>query len=128
MSNSTRKKRIVTSICLAVAAMHLLTGPDYRGPFRPFVTGYLIDIALPFALVLLFGLAADERRWKFRPGLRWALVFGIGAGVEICQFFGIPLFGKTFDPIDLLAYAGGAGLGLLFETRVFPESPPSQCA
>ena len=128
MSSSTRKKLIVTCICLAVAAMHLLTGPNYRGPFRPFVTGYLIDIVLPFALVLLFGLAADEMRWGFRPVLRWALVFGIGASVEICQFLGIPLFGKTFDPIDFLAYAGGAGLGLLFETRVFFGSPPSQCA
>lgn len=127
MSSSKHKKLIITSICLAVGALHLFTGPDYRGPFRIFVTGYFIDIALPFALVLLFGLATDQIPLKINPVFRGAFVFGIGVFVEMCQYFGIHLFGKTFDPLDLLAYAGGAFLGLLFEKQFFSNGPHHKC-
>ena len=50
------RKPVVVAICIAVAALHLVTGPHYAGPFRAFVTGYLIDLVLPFSLVLLLGV------------------------------------------------------------------------
>jgi hypothetical protein len=103
------RKPAVVAICLAVAALHLVTGPDYGGPFRPFVTGYLMDLLLPFAMVLLLGVGAESLR-VLRPVWRRAgLVFGVGVVVELCQYWGVPVFGRTFDALDFVMYAFGVG-------------------
>lgn len=120
------RKPVVIAVSLAVAALHLVTGPQYDGPFRPFVTGYLIDLALPFALVLLLGVGFAPYPRLRRPSLRVLLVFAIGTVVEASQYLGIPLFGRTFDPVDLLMYAAGAMAAKGFERLVFaplPEQP-----
>lgn len=114
------RKPVVAAICLAVGALHLFTGPHYRGPLRAFVTGYLIDLVLPFSLVLLLGVGLDRSpRFRF-PLVRAAAVFLLGAAVEFLQYLGVPLFGRTFDPLDLLMYATGAIAGLAFERLAFP--------
>lgn len=113
------RKPVVTAICLAVAALHPVSGPRYTGPFRAFVTGYLIDLVLPFAMVLLLGVGFAAVPVLCRPVHRVGIVFCIGVVVEGCQYLGIPLFGRTFDPLDLLVYAAGAALGLGFERLVF---------
>lgn len=117
------RKPVVVAICLAVAALHLVTGPHYGGPFRAFVTGYVIDLALPFALVLLFGVGLASTPVLCRPASRAVLVFCIGAGVEGSQYFGIPLFGRTFDPLDLVMYAVGAMGAVGFEKLAFSPLP-----
>jgi len=117
------RKLVVVGICLAVAALHLFTGPRYSGPFRAFVTGYLIDLALPFSLVLLLGIGLDGLPALRRPAVRASAVFLLGAGVEVLQYFGVPLFGRTFDPVDLVMYATGAIAALVFERWAFPPRP-----
>jgi hypothetical protein len=114
------RKLVVVGICLAVAALHLFTGPRYSGPFRAFVTGYLIDLVLPFSLVLLLGIGLDDLSALRRPVVRATAVFLLGASVEVLQYFGVPLFGRTFDPVDLVMYAAGAMAALLFERLAFP--------
>ena len=116
------RKPVVVSICLAVAALHLVTGPRDAGPIRAFVTGYLIDLVLPFSLVLLLGLGFASGAVLCRPFARAGIVFCIGAVVEGSQYLGIPLFGSTFDPVDLLMYATGTMAALGFERLAF--SPP----
>ena len=114
---------VVVAICLSVAGLHLLTGPRYNGPFRAFVTGYLIDLVLPFALVLLFGIGLARVPVLGLPVARACLVFLIGVAVEVSQYLGIPLFGRTFDPLDVLMYAAGAFAALGFERLAFsPET------
>ena len=44
-----------------------------------------------------------------------AMVVVRDANVELLQFWGIPLFGSTWDPLDLVAYAVGTGLGVLID-------------
>lgn len=117
------RKPVVVAICLAVAALHFFTGPEYSGPFRAFVTGYLIDLALPFALVLLLGVGFASVPVFCRPLSRAVVVFCIGAVVEGSQYLGIPLFGRTFDPIDLLMYAVGAIAAMGFERLAFSPLP-----
>jgi len=41
--------------------------------------------------------------------------------VETSQYFGYPIFGSTFDPLDILAYAGGLLLGILLDLVLFPR-------
>jgi len=96
------RKPVVVLICLAVAALHLVTGPDHAGPFHAFVTGYLIDLVVPFSLVLLLGVGLAPVPVLGQPLARDGVVIGIGVIVEGSQYLGIPLFGRSFDPLDLL--------------------------
>ena len=116
------KKIIITIIALAVGVLHFVTGEQYQGPFPVFVNGYLIDILLPMTLFLLMGLFQNKiiRSTLFRA----CAVFGFDCFVEASQYFGYPIFGSTFDLLDIFAYAGGVLLGALLDTFVFPRFFP----
>ena len=116
------KKLVITLIAIAVAALHFLTGEEYQGLFPVFVNGYLIDILLPMVLFLLMGLI--ENRVIRSTLFRACAVFGFGCMVEASQYLGYPMFGSTFDPLDILAYAAGVLLGIFLDMFVFPRFIP----
>ena len=107
---------IVVAICLGVSGLHFVTCPSYDGPFPAFVNGYLIDLLLPFAMCLLLGI----QNFKVFRGraIRLVLVFSVGFVSETLQYFGVPLFGNTFDPLDYLMFAAGIGGAFVFECLV----------
>ena len=49
---------------------------------------------------------------------RGIFVFATGAVVETLQYFGVPVFGRTFDPFDYIMYGIGIGFALIFEKIV----------
>lgn len=112
----TARKRIAAGVALLVGALHFVSGPGQDGPWAGFVNGYLIDLALPFSMYLLLGLV-EARPWP-SPAWRAACVFGAAALVETLQYAGLPIFGRTFDPVDYLMYALGVGAAVLFEAFV----------
>lgn len=114
-----KKKVVIIIMALTVGALHFVTGENYQGPFPVFVNGYLIDILLPMTMFLLMGLI--ENRIIGSALFRALAVFGFGCFVEASQYFERPFFGSTFDPLDILAYAGGVTLGLLLDSLVFPR-------
>ncbi len=116
------RKLIITGIAVLVGALHFVTGENYQGPFPVFVDGYLIDILLPMTLFLLISLFQNKliRSMLFRA----CAVFGFGSFVEASQYFGHPIFGSTFDPFDIVAYAGGVLLGVLLDLFIFPRFIP----
>jgi len=116
------KKWIITGIALTVGALHFVTGEYYQGPFPIFVNGYLIDVLLPMTLFLLMGLF--QNKTIHSPIFRTCAVFGFGCFVELSQYFGRPIFGSTFDPLDILAYAVGVLLGVLLDLFIFPRVIP----
>lgn len=113
------KRVVITIIAIATAILHFVTGEQYSGPFPTFVNGYLIDILLPMTLVLLMGLF--QNRILRSPLFRAGAVFITGCLVEISQYLGYPIFGSTFDPLDILAYASGAFLGIALDLIIFPK-------
>ena len=113
------KKLIIVSVALVVGVLHFVTGENYQGPFPIFVNGYLIDILLPMTMFLLMGLI--ENKIIGSVLFRTCAVFGFGCLVEASQYFGNPFFGSTFDPLDILAYAGGVLLGLFLDQVVLPR-------
>ena len=116
---SISRKLLVVSIALGVGALHFLTGPRYRGPLPVFVNGYMIDILLPLAMYLVLGVANQS---VLRSGsARAVLVFGIGAITETLQCFGVPIFGRTFDPLDYLMFGIGIGFAAVFERAVLSK-------
>jgi hypothetical protein len=121
------RKVIVVLIAVIVGLLHFFTGPRYCGPFPAFVNGYMIDILLPFAMYLVLGVAMIS---ILRNGIaRGVFVFAIGAVTETLQYFGVPIFGRTFDLLDYLMFGVGIGLAVVFEKIVlsrFPVGIPSQ--
>ena len=112
------RKSIVTLIALVVGMLHFVTGENYLGPFPVFVNGYMIDILLPMTLYLLLGLI--EVKWIRSTLFRAAFVFLFSCAVETSQCLGYPLFGSTFDLLDILAYACGVGLSVFLDLFLFP--------
>jgi len=112
----TKRKAVIVAIALLVAGLHFLVGPDYAGPWPGFVRGYLIDILLPFSLFLLAGLIG-LRPWTSRAW-RAVVIFAAAGCVETRQYLGMEVFGRTFDPVDLVAYAAGIGAAAVLETGV----------
>lgn len=107
---------MVIGIAVGVAILHFFTSPEYRGPLRTFVTGYLINILVPFTMYLVLGIT---RHTALRSVIvRCALVFGIGALTETLQYFGVPIFGRTFDPLDYLMFGIGIISAVVFEWAV----------
>lgn len=104
---------------VTTALLHFITGSDYRGPFPLFVNGYMIDILLPFAFYLLLCLSdkALLNSWIVK-GL---LVFSAATTVELAQYNGIRLLGRTFDPWDIFMYALGVLLAILCDMVLFPR-------
>jgi hypothetical protein len=116
------KKSLITITALTVGLLHFITGENYQGPFPVFVNGYLIDILLPMSMYLLLGLV--QVKVIHTPLFRATVVFLFGCVVEISQYLGYPLFGSTFDPLDIVAYAGGVMLGVFLDLVLFPRIVP----
>ena len=113
------KKVVVVSMVIPIALLHFFTGSNYRGPYPGFVNGYLLDILLPFAFYFLLCLNEFSllRSWIVKS----SLVFAVGASVEIAQFYGVPIFGQTFDPLDFGMYGIGVLSAAILDTTVFPR-------
>ena len=114
------KKIVVLSIVIPTALLHFLTGSNYRGPYPAFVNWYLIDILLPMSFYFLLCLAELPllRSWVVKS----VLVFGAASSVEVAQFFGVPIFGRTYDPVDFCMYGAGVILAAILDTTVFPRA------
>jgi glycopeptide antibiotics resistance protein len=116
---TSRKTVVVVCLVVPIALLHFFTGSAYRGPWPEFVNGYLLDILVPFAFYFLLVLPESPllRSWLVKA----LLVFGAGACVEIAQYFGAPILGQTFDPLDFVMYALGVALAASLDTVVFPR-------
>jgi hypothetical protein len=116
-----KKSRVTIAIMVPIAMLHFVTGKSYTGPFPDFVNGYLIDILLPFGLYFLLSpqdaVVPVLRRWwvKALP------VLAIGYAVETAQLFGVPILGRTFDPLDYLAYTAGVSLAVTTDIMLLPR-------
>jgi hypothetical protein len=113
------KRVVIVSLVIPIALLHFFTGSNYRGPYPGFVNGYLLDILVPFAFYFLLCLNEFSllRSWIVKS----ILVFGAASLVEIAQFFGVPLFGQTSDPVDFIMYGIGVILAVVLDTTVFPR-------
>jgi glycopeptide antibiotics resistance protein len=79
----------------------------------------LLNILVPFGLYFLLCLSEVSllRSWIVKS----ILVFGAASFVEIAQFFGVPLLGRTFDPLDFVMYGLGVILAAILDTTLFPR-------
>ncbi len=109
----------IVFISIFVGLLHFLFGPDYRGVFEEFIRGYLIDVVLPLNLYLL--LQISLRKMVSVPKARFigaGFAFCFGVMVEILQLNKIPIFGSTYDPMDILMYGIGVAMGVLLDFTI----------
>lgn len=116
------RKYVIVGIMIFVALLHFVAGRTYRGPWRGFVTGYLLDILVPFAFYLLLNLPTIGGT-RVVKGMA---VFGVSLVVELLQFYGVPLFGETFDPLDIVMYGLGVLAGVVFDLAWLSRLPPTR--
>lgn len=112
------KKAFVVILAIFVAILHFIIGPNYRGPFKSFLSGYLIDILLPFFLYFLFTLNLNRIKQKI---LVCASIFTFATVIEYLQYRGTGIFGSTFDPYDFFAYLTGVISAILFDLTVLDK-------
>ena len=112
------KRAFVIALAIIVAILHFVIGPNYEGPFKSFLRGYLIDIILPFFLYFLFTLNINQTWQKIAVG---AGIFIFGSVIEYLQYRGADVFGSTFDPYDFVAYFVGVGSAVLFEIFILDK-------
>jgi hypothetical protein len=112
------KKAFVVTLVVAVAILHFVIGPNYRGALRNFLTGYLIDIVLPFVLYFLFTLNINQKKLKIAAG---AGIFVFGTVIEYLQYRGVGVFGSTFDPYDIAAYFAGVASAIMFDFIIWDK-------
>lgn len=118
---------IIVAISLFVGLLHFLVGPNYDGMFKIFIRGYLIDIMLPMNMYLLLQLFLRKNMTIYRSRLFGAaFTFAFGVMVEVSQYYDIDLFGSTFDPIDILMYAIGIGIGFSIDLTILSHFEDSK--
>lgn len=112
------KRVFVVILGISVALLHFIIGPNYRGALRSFLTGYLIDIVLPFVLYFLFTLNINQTTQKIAVG---AGIFIFGTAIEYLQYRGVGIFGRTYDPYDFVAYFVGVASAVMFDLIVWDK-------
>ncbi len=73
---------------------------------------------MPFAAYFL--LCASEAKWPWcKPWqVKLALAIVVPAIAETAQYFGIPILGSTFDPLDYCMYLVGATVAAFVDVQI----------
>ncbi len=115
-----RRGAVVVGIMLLIAAAHIIgIGHYLGGELSVLYSSYFSDIVIPFGYYFL--LCLNESQWRFfsRWEMKAATVFLLASVAETLQYFGIPVLGSTFDPLDYLMYAIGAISAAVVDRQVF---------
>lgn len=123
MSNvfgSPRRLAVIFSIVVLIAVVHIFRIGSYlQGELYNFYYSYFSDFILPFGCYFYLCMTELQmpilRRWE----AKLAIAFLIPSIAETCQYFGIPVLGSTFDPLDYFMYGIGAMSAVVVDTQVF---------
>jgi hypothetical protein len=129
--NATAKARtaVIVSTLLLIALVHFFRAGSYlQGTLFTLYYSYFSDIVVPFGMYFLFCLSDVRMRFLRDWRVKAILVFGIASSTEVMQAFGVPLLGRTFDPLDFVMFGGGVLLAALVDrflfSRLLPRSSP----
>lgn len=113
---------VIITIMGLIAALHLLDVEQFlsRELFSLYA-GYFSDIVLPFGCYFLLCMTEKDLAILKHWWVKSCAVFLLPAAAEICQYFGIPVLGATYDPRDFIMYAAGAITAALIEKLIFPR-------
>jgi hypothetical protein len=115
-----RRRAVVVSIMSIIALIHAFrVGTYLDGRLFTLYYGYFSDIAVPFGIYFLLCLndskVADLRDWRVKA----LLVFAAASSTEVLQAFGVPVLGRTFDPLDFVMFAAGVISAVVVDRVLF---------
>jgi len=123
----TQRNRIIVGICIIVviSLIHIFRVGSYlNGDLYLMYYSYVSDLIIPFGIYFL--LCINElynkilRKWYIKA----TIILGFTTLVEILQLLGIYALGITFDPVDILMYALGVGIAVIFDILLFKRFIP----
>ena len=116
----TKRRAVIVGIMILIAAAHIVRPGSYlQGELYNYYYSYFSDVVMPFGFYFL--LCLDEqwlpllRHWQ----VKLAVMFLLPSLAETCQYFGIPVLGSTFDPLDYGMYAIGVASAAVVDRQVF---------
>ncbi len=112
-------------IALLVALIHALRlGSHLTGSLFTLYYSYFSDVAIPLSMYFL--LCMNDVRIRFLRDWRVKamVVLGVTFVTELMQAFGVPLLGRTFDPLDFVMFVAGVSLAALLDVIVFARVLP----
>jgi len=116
MKNNQKKKYLIIGIEVLLGLMHVVgIGRHSSGFMFTLSASYFSDFALPFVFYFLLAIGEEKteflRKWWVKAGI----VFLMAALAEICQYFGLHILGRTYDPIDIAVYTAGVLLAAVVD-------------
>ncbi len=119
----------MVGIMVAIALVHLLrVGTYLHGALFRLYYGYFSDVIVPFGMYFLLCLRDDRVPLLADWRVKAMLVFGIASSTEVMQAFGVPLLGRTFDPLDFVMFGAGVVLAVVADriclARLLPRWSP----
>lgn len=116
---------VAVGVIVAVALLHVLRiGSHLRGTWFTLYYAYFSDVVVPFGAYFL--LCQAELRMPILRGrpAKALVVLGVASLAELMQAVGVPMFGRTFDPLDLAMYAAGVTLAVVTDRMVLTPLLP----
>ena len=117
-----RHRAVAVAVVVGVAAIHILRIGSYlRGTAYRLYYSYASDVLLPFAMY--FVLSLNQRNlvvlgdWRAKA----LVILAAASGAEVLQGFGVPVLGRTFDPVDFVMYGIGVIAALVVERVLCPS-------
>jgi len=121
------RSRIVVgiSIIVVIALIHIFRVGSYlNGNLYLLYYSYVSDLIIPFGIYFLLCIyelyIKILRKWYAKA----AIIIGFTTLIEILQLFGIYALGTTFDPIDIIVYAIGVRVAVIFDRLIFKQIIP----
>lgn len=110
------RRGAAAAVVLGVAAVHVFrVGGHLKGVQHRLYYRYASDLLLP--LGMYFVLCLGERSLRFLADWRVkaAGVLAAAFAAEVLQGLGVPMLGRTFDPLDFGMYATGVLAAVLLD-------------
>lgn len=115
-----KRRAVIVGMMLLIAAFHIVGPGRYLpGELVNLYYSYFSDLVLPFGAYFLLCSSQLEMPILMRWEVKFATAFLLPSIAETCQYFGIPILGSFFDPLDYLMYGVGALSAAIVETQVF---------
>jgi hypothetical protein len=119
------RKIVGISIMLAITAMHAFRIGQYlNGDLYIYYYSFASDLVLPIGSYFMLSLVEIHFRFLRKWYVKLLIVFSVMTFSEIMQFFGIYLFGVTFDVLDILMYGIGSIMAAFFDKQIFERFIP----
>jgi hypothetical protein len=111
-----RKTVVAVSIMVLIALVHWFrVGTYLPGSLFTLYYSFFGDVIIPFGMYFLLWMNDVHvpflRDWRVKA----MLVFGAACSTEVLQAFGVPLLGRTFDPLDFVMFGVGVMLAVFVD-------------